>query len=79
MRAPKAMPPLEVLDEWFIEEPAGVLRWRKDYLCWNTTKRAGEIAGTPTKTTELSSAYSATHIFVPASSTRCMRARSRRE
>jgi hypothetical protein len=39
------MPPLEVLDEWFVEEPAGVLRWRKDYLCWNTTKRAGEIAG----------------------------------
>jgi hypothetical protein len=22
-----------------------VLRWRKDYLCWNTTKRAGEEAG----------------------------------
>jgi hypothetical protein len=39
------MPSIEVLDEWFYEEPEGVLRWRKDYSCWHSTKRAGEIAG----------------------------------
>jgi hypothetical protein len=40
---------IELLEEWFVEEPAGVLRWRKDYLHWNTTKRAGEIAGNTNK------------------------------
>jgi hypothetical protein len=49
MRRRKVMPSLDVLNEWFYEEPSGVLRWRKDYLSDRGDSRvvgkAGEVAG----------------------------------
>jgi hypothetical protein len=45
MRRPVVLPSLEVLDEWLYEEPAGVLRWKKDYGRANSFKKADEIAG----------------------------------
>jgi hypothetical protein len=48
MRA-KDLPSVEVLQEWFCEEPAGVLRWRRDYLSSrhkdHLVGKAGEVAG----------------------------------
>jgi hypothetical protein len=49
MRRQKVMPALEVLNEWFYEEPSGVLRWKKDYWSDRGDSRlvgkAGEVAG----------------------------------
>ena len=43
----RKLPPLEVLQEWFYEEPAGVLRWRKDYCqgAKHIDAKADEVAG----------------------------------
>ena len=45
----RRLPPVEVLNEWFVEDPPGVLRWRKDYGTERNGAtiigRAGEVAG----------------------------------
>jgi len=49
-RISRRLPAVEVLNEWFTEEPLGTLRWRKDYITQRNGSvvvgRAGEIAGT---------------------------------
>jgi hypothetical protein len=48
-RISRRVPTVEVLNEWFIEDAPGILRWRKDYSTERNgivvVGRAGEIAG----------------------------------
>ena len=40
------LPSVKVLEEWFFEDPPGVLCWRKDYIASNNkVRRAGTVAG----------------------------------
>ena len=49
MRHTRHLPTIEVLNEWFVEEPLGTLCWRKDYSTERNgcvvVGRAGAVAG----------------------------------